>query len=124
MSFDPSLDALKLVRKADGIQKYNSAQVEDMNHTNQFKSSTYAPKPQVVLSETDTLFFDHMKKRLELLNKRRHTHPLDIIKFIRSKVSFGQILSLHDKAELNEMDYQNQLKMYESRFQKLEKMNE
>ena len=40
------------------------------------------------LSEIDALFFEHMKNRLELLNKRRLTHPLEIIKLIRSKVTF------------------------------------
>ena len=51
-------------------------------------------------------------------------HPIDIIKFVRSKVSFAAIMKLHDNAEIYQMDYKNQLKIYESRFKKLEKMNE
>ena len=78
----------------------------------------------IQLFDEDNLFFDHIKKKLEVLNKRRHLHPIEIIKFVRSKVSFAQIMKLHDNAELAKMDYENQLKMHESRFKKLEKRND
>ncbi len=51
------------------------------------------------------LELQYLQKKLELLNKRRHFHPIEIVKFIRSKVSFAKILKLHDDAEVKEMEH-------------------
>jgi len=50
------------------------------------------------------MVIEHLKKKLELLNKRRHYHPIEIIKFIRGKVSFAKILKLMDDTEVRDMD--------------------
>ena len=123
MSFIPSLDGTRnLIKKTDGLQKFNSSN-ENNGEELQQRVPVMNQLP-IQLSEEDNLFFEHIKKKLEVLNKRRHLHPIEIIKFVRSKVSFAQIMKLHDNAELSKMDYENQLKMHESRFKKLEKRND
>ena len=123
MSFSPSLDGTRnLIKKTDGLQKFNSSN-ENNGEELQQRVPVMNQLP-IQLSEEDNLFFEHIKKKLEVLNKRRHLHPIEIIKFVRSKVSFAQIMKLHDNAELAKMDYENQLKMHESRFKKLERRND
>lgn len=123
MSFSPSLDGTRnLIKKTDGLQKFNSSN-ENNGEEHQQRVPVMNQLP-IQLSEEDNLFFEHIKKKLEVLNKRRHLHPIEIIKFVRSKVSFAQIMKLHDNAELSKMDYENQLKIHESRFKKLERRND
>ena len=123
MSFSPSLDGTRnLIKKTDGLQKFNSSN-ENNGEELQQRVPVMNQLP-IQLSEEDNLFFEHIKKKLEVLNKRRHLHPIEIIKFVRSKVSFAQIMKLHDNAELSKMDYENQLKIHESRFKKLERRND
>lgn len=65
-----------------------------------------------------------MKEKLEVLNKRRHLHPIEIIKRIRSRVSFFKIMRLNDNAELLKVETNYQNKLNEAKFRMLEKMNQ
>ena len=63
------------------------------------------------------MIIEHLKNKLELLNKRRHFHPIEIIKFIRSKVSFAKILKLMDDTEVKNMDNTNEVALLNNRIQ-------
>ena len=92
-----------------------------MNQNHHY-SSQRGPS-EMSLPEPDVMFFQHLKNRLQLLNKRRHVHPIDIIHAIRSKVSFPKILKLHDDQELQKMDHLNEMQVFNYRITQLEKTN-
>lgn len=121
LSFSPSVNGQNYsLKKADVAQ--------DAQTVDEPENPVVAPPEQkkipIQLSEQDSLFFDHMKEKLEVLNKRRHLHPIEIIKRIRSRVSFFKIMRLNDNAELLKVETNYQNKLNEAKFRMLEKMNQ